>query len=143
MHEQMPASGLIAQKRPFVADKPAQRRMETVPAAAAGDAPAPEPKKILGYDVLTWQKIIPLGAMFFCILFNYTILRDTKVGATPLNPRLLSSADVTVVRIMFDCAYYPPSDLRFGDHRPSSVCDPPTIARCAGRVGGDRARLRR
>ena len=27
----------------------------------------------------TWQKIIPLGFMFFCILFNYTILRDTKV----------------------------------------------------------------
>lgn len=25
------------------------------------------------------QKILALGAMFFCILFNYTILRDTKV----------------------------------------------------------------
>lgn len=24
------------------------------------------------------QKLIPLGLMFFCILFNYTILRDTK-----------------------------------------------------------------
>jgi AAA family ATP:ADP antiporter len=24
------------------------------------------------------QKLIPLAAMFFCILFNYTILRDTK-----------------------------------------------------------------
>lgn len=24
------------------------------------------------------QKLIPLGVMFFCILFNYTILRDTK-----------------------------------------------------------------
>jgi len=23
-------------------------------------------------------KLIPLAAMFFCILFNYTILRDTK-----------------------------------------------------------------
>ncbi len=30
-------------------------------------------------DAITWQKILPLGAMFFCILFNYTILRDTKV----------------------------------------------------------------
>lgn len=26
----------------------------------------------------TWSKVLPLGAMFFCILFNYTILRDTK-----------------------------------------------------------------
>lgn len=53
------------------------------PKAAAGDAePAPEPpaKKYLGYTALTWSKIIPLGAMFFCILFNYTILRDTKVS---------------------------------------------------------------
>ena len=24
------------------------------------------------------QKLFPLGLMFFCILFNYTILRDTK-----------------------------------------------------------------
>ena len=24
------------------------------------------------------KKLLPLGAMFFCILFNYTILRDTK-----------------------------------------------------------------
>lgn len=24
------------------------------------------------------QKLVPLGIMFFCILFNYTILRDTK-----------------------------------------------------------------
>lgn len=26
----------------------------------------------------TIKKLLPLGAMFFCILFNYTILRDTK-----------------------------------------------------------------
>ena len=25
------------------------------------------------------KKLIPLAGMFFCILFNYTILRDTKV----------------------------------------------------------------
>ena len=24
------------------------------------------------------KKLLPLGLMFFCILFNYTILRDTK-----------------------------------------------------------------
>ena len=34
----------------------------------------------LGIAAITWQKIIPLGFMFFCILFNYTILRDTKVS---------------------------------------------------------------
>lgn len=42
-------------------------------AASAGDE-----KKFMGISSFTWQKIIPLGIMFFCILFNYTILRDTK-----------------------------------------------------------------
>ncbi|KAM0933382.1 putative ADP/ATP carrier protein, bacterial type [Dioscorea sansibarensis] len=37
----------------------------------------PKPK-FLGVEVQTLKKIIPLGIMFFCILFNYTILRDTK-----------------------------------------------------------------
>ncbi|XP_010532151.1 PREDICTED: ADP,ATP carrier protein 1, chloroplastic-like [Tarenaya hassleriana] len=56
-------------------------------AAAAGDLPvfgegdtaavAATPK-IFGVEVATLKKIIPLGLMFFCILFNYTILRDTK-----------------------------------------------------------------
>ncbi|KAF6148972.1 hypothetical protein GIB67_043283 [Kingdonia uniflora] len=32
----------------------------------------------LGIEMVTLKKIIPLGLMFFCILFNYTILRDTK-----------------------------------------------------------------
>lgn len=45
--------------------------------AAAGDASKPE-GKFMGYTKNTWQKIIPLGLMFFSILFNYTILRDTK-----------------------------------------------------------------
>jgi AAA family ATP:ADP antiporter len=50
--------------------------------ASAGDASSPEPaKKFMGYDAFTWSKIGALGAMFFCILFNYTILRDTKVGS--------------------------------------------------------------
>jgi AAA family ATP:ADP antiporter len=44
--------------------------------------PAPQPEeaanKFLGVDVKTLKKIVPLGLMFFCILFNYTILRDTK-----------------------------------------------------------------
>ncbi|KAL3639728.1 hypothetical protein CASFOL_014696 [Castilleja foliolosa] len=36
------------------------------------------PEKFMGIEVLTLKKILPLGMMFFCILFNYTILRDTK-----------------------------------------------------------------
>ena len=35
----------------------------------------------MGIEYITWKKIVPLGFMFFCILFNYTILRDTKVTA--------------------------------------------------------------
>jgi hypothetical protein len=72
---------LIPLQKPFSAEKPVQRTEQLAPVqAAAGDA-TPEPsKKILGYDAITWQKILPLGFMFFCILFNYTILRDTKVG---------------------------------------------------------------
>ena len=48
-------------------------------AVPAPSSPEPEPTKYLGYTALTWSKILPLGLMFFCILFNYTILRDTKV----------------------------------------------------------------
>ncbi|XXG56002.1 hypothetical protein AAC387_Pa03g3538 [Persea americana] len=51
-------------------------------AAAAADGPAYsgdlEKPKFLGVEILTLKKIVPLGLMFFCILFNYTILRDTK-----------------------------------------------------------------
>ncbi|KAM0004935.1 putative ADP/ATP carrier protein, bacterial type [Helianthus debilis subsp. tardiflorus] len=52
-------------------------------ASAAASAAVPEgdgaePPKFLGVEVLTLKKIVPLGLMFFCILFNYTILRDTK-----------------------------------------------------------------
>ncbi|XP_073017638.1 plastidic ATP/ADP-transporter-like [Primulina eburnea] len=52
--------------------------------AAAGSAngqPLYEEKdspKFMGLELATLKKIIPLGMMFFCILFNYTILRDTK-----------------------------------------------------------------
>ncbi|KAG7597148.1 ADP/ATP carrier protein [Arabidopsis suecica] len=56
-------------------------------AAAAGDgnvfdggdtAAISVSSKIFGVEVTTLKKIVPLGLMFFCILFNYTILRDTK-----------------------------------------------------------------
>lgn len=37
-----------------------------------------EKPKFFGVELVTLKKIIPLGLMFFCILFNYTILRDMK-----------------------------------------------------------------
>jgi len=63
--------------RPFIGTKPVPQTPSVSTAASSGDA-APAPKKILGYEPMTWAKILPLGLMFFCILFNYTILRDTK-----------------------------------------------------------------
>ncbi|KAA3457179.1 plastidic ATP/ADP-transporter-like [Gossypium australe] len=50
-------------------------------AAATDDQPLfgeTQKPKFLGIELVTLKKIIPLGLMFFCILFNYTILRDTK-----------------------------------------------------------------
>ncbi|KAK9149740.1 hypothetical protein Scep_008497 [Stephania cephalantha] len=51
-------------------------------AAAAADGQAfvgeIETPKFMGVEISTIKKIVPLGLMFFCILFNYTILRDTK-----------------------------------------------------------------
>lgn len=65
---------LVGQKNRF---SPACR----AEASAADGEPVFEEKespKFLGIELVTLTKIIPLGAMFFCILFNYTILRDTK-----------------------------------------------------------------
>lgn len=74
--------GLPQLARPFTAKQQPRPRQEVAapPQAAADVSPAPEdqPKKYFGYPAITWSKIIPLGFMFFCILFNYTILRDTK-----------------------------------------------------------------
>ncbi|KAG6426087.1 hypothetical protein SASPL_110301 [Salvia splendens] len=47
-------------------------------AEAAASSADGQPPKFMGLDLVTLKKIIPLGLMFFCILFNYTILRDTK-----------------------------------------------------------------
>lgn len=56
-------------------------KAEASAAAAADSQPLfveKEQPRFMGIDLVTLKKIIPLGAMFFCILFNYTILRDTK-----------------------------------------------------------------
>lgn len=52
-------------------------RAEAAAAAADGFGETEE-RKVLGIGTSTLKKIVPLGLMFFCILFNYTILRDTK-----------------------------------------------------------------
>lgn len=62
--------------------QPAPEAPKAEAAAAASitaDGGSDETKPgFMGIAPLTWQKILPLGFMFFCILFNYTILRDTK-----------------------------------------------------------------
>ncbi|KFM28405.1 ADP,ATP carrier protein 1, chloroplastic [Auxenochlorella protothecoides] len=75
----------LGMARPLgLASLPAQQRAKPtsvrVEASSSAAAPAPAPKEgsFLGIPAFTWQKIVPLGIMFFCILFNYTILRDTK-----------------------------------------------------------------
>jgi len=54
---------------------------------SSSSSPIDEPKKKKGFlgklksivpPANERQKLIPLALMFFCILFNYTILRDTK-----------------------------------------------------------------
>mmetsp|Transcript_22221 Transcript_22221/g.48531 ORF Transcript_22221/g.48531 Transcript_22221/m.48531 type:complete len:578 (+) Transcript_22221:158-1891(+) len=75
-----PLTSSPAPVRPFVPAKPEEVKKPVLPtpqATPASGASADEPR-FLGYTSLTWSKIIPLGLMFFCILFNYTILRDTK-----------------------------------------------------------------
>jgi len=90
-----PQTGLIPLQKPVgqQAEKPAERPEVAVNAASDASQPGEE-KKNLGYSALTWQKILPLGAMFFCILFNYTILRDTKVRsgcvAMPAGAKLIT-----------------------------------------------------
>lgn len=50
----------------------------TTELSATADKPAPEPVVTKPSERKTLKKLFPLGAMLFFILFNYTILRDTK-----------------------------------------------------------------
>ena len=47
-------------------------------AIVAAAAEEPEERKIFGMSMISLGKFASLAFMFFCILFNYTILRDTK-----------------------------------------------------------------
>ncbi|KAK3161416.1 hypothetical protein QOZ80_1BG0076820 [Eleusine coracana subsp. coracana] len=86
-----PHSPVLASTRPLLPRRDAvlghgllKRRAGGAQAAAAAGAAVPAPlpeesgRKFLGVNMKTLKKIVPLGLMFFCILFNYTILRDTK-----------------------------------------------------------------
>jgi hypothetical protein len=58
-------------------------RAQAAAAAEGGAFPSENastvaPRKFFGVETTTIKKVLPLGLMFFCILFNYTILRDTK-----------------------------------------------------------------
>lgn len=56
-------------------------RLSPCAAASSSGAPQDADAQFLGIPSLTWQKVIPLGVTFFGILFNYTLLRNTKVRA--------------------------------------------------------------
>ena len=86
-------SGLGLQRASREPQKPLKRRGVTRAEAGSIDAsssssssspagtnlsPPSPPAKFFGVEIVTLKKVIPLGLMFFCILFNYTILRDTK-----------------------------------------------------------------
>lgn len=68
--------GFVPNERPLLICK-----AEAAASASADGQPLlgeAEKPKLFGIEFATFKKIIPLGLMFFCILFNYTILRDTK-----------------------------------------------------------------
>nr|KJB70560.1 hypothetical protein B456_011G079600 [Gossypium raimondii] len=66
-------NGLSPKEKSFICKAEAAAAADGQP--LFGETPTP---KFLGIELVTLKKIIPLGLMFFCILFNYTILRDTK-----------------------------------------------------------------
>lgn len=75
----MQGSGIRLPQKPVQRRAPIIAKADAAVNAASISAEENPSKGFLGIAPLTWQKIIPLGFMFFCILFNYTILRDTKV----------------------------------------------------------------
>jgi len=72
------AAQLSAAATTIKASSPKRRTVVVRAADGASIVPEDDDKKFLGVKMSTFQKVIPLGFMFFCILFNYTILRDTK-----------------------------------------------------------------
>nr|GMD94336.1 plastidic ATP/ADP-transporter-like [Ipomoea batatas] len=71
-------SSLVAQKNPTFPICRAEAAAAADGQPVFGGEQESLSPKFLGIELTTLKKIIPLGMMFFCILFNYTILRDTK-----------------------------------------------------------------
>ncbi|XP_058105380.1 ADP,ATP carrier protein 2, chloroplastic-like [Magnolia sinica] len=67
----------ILTKSPFLHHRKPAAALSPSP-AAPDQIPQTNTPKFLGVELPTLKKVVPLGLMFFCILFNYTILRDTK-----------------------------------------------------------------
>jgi AAA family ATP:ADP antiporter len=80
--ERSGASSLVSRKQVqnVFASKSSQWALYASPKNAIVKAAAEEPeeKKFLGMSMISLGKFCSLAFMFFCILFNYTILRDTK-----------------------------------------------------------------
>ncbi len=66
----------LREKAKFMNPKDSFSKLNLEPTTAASfEAQAPDAKRS---PTKTFKKLFPLGAMLFFILFNYTILRDTK-----------------------------------------------------------------
>ncbi|RWW08044.1 hypothetical protein GW17_00028541 [Ensete ventricosum] len=101
---------------------PVFRAGAAIPADGAGlvEAEGDKKPKFLGVDITTLKKIVPLGIMFFCILFNYTILRDTKdvlvVTAKGSSAEIIPFlktflGPVAILRIWSFCLFYVMAEL--------------------------------
>ncbi|KAF9607040.1 hypothetical protein IFM89_030813 [Coptis chinensis] len=75
---QFPASSLSIFHTPSLFTKLPHAHSQIRSSSSTSTSTTSEPVKFLGVELVTLKKVIPLGLMFFCILFNYTILRDTK-----------------------------------------------------------------
>jgi TLC ATP/ADP transporter len=117
------------------ARQPAAKRTAPVAAMASSSAAVaedPDEKPgFLGIANVTWKKIVPLGFMFFAILFNYTILRDTKVR--------------NFSRRQSAAAIAPSADQLQRVHSGGVLtsCNTRHVRRAAGCARGDSARQRR
>jgi AAA family ATP:ADP antiporter len=78
LHLRLPTSPTPLRQPAALPLRPCLKPLRAASVASPAPAPADNSRKFLGVDALTLKKIVPLGLMFFCILFNYTILRDTK-----------------------------------------------------------------
>ena len=109
---------LPAQRQPYASVRVVRMQAEL---AAVPDEPAPVGLKARVAAMMPpkkeMQKLVPLASMFFCILFSYTILRDTKdvlVRHTTLPaPALHRLGDAMMHGWRDDALSYPALPARF------------------------------